>query len=158
MISVLCVHGDNLPSRIIEVGERGKVSHIAVTDGDWVIEALGTGVHAVPFERYGRSGVRSIPLHLTDDQSVALWRWLRAQTWPPRPYNFLQIGGDALTLLTHHPHVAPGHGCVCSELLALGLATVGVAPWAPAPPETIDPQQVEDWAVTQDTKPVETVA
>lgn len=161
---LLCRPGTHDPAGALVArveGASGDVCHVAATDGDVVIEAVGSGVHMVPLERwqltYGHP--QQVPLHLTPDQATAFWRAMRAAVWPPTPYSYGQIAYDAAALLTHRTASAfPGHGCVCSGLIATRLALAGVTPWLPAAPEGIDPQRLSDWAVAQDTKPADTYA
>jgi hypothetical protein len=125
-------------------GSATDAIHAAVLCGDYFVEAVSPLTRMMPAERLP-ANVRRVPLNLTAQQEAALVAYLRARVGQER-YSVRQIAIDAIGLTTHHWLPAPTQGCDCSSLIAEGLASLGICPFAPKDPADITPQDLAVWA------------
>lgn len=125
-------------------GSPNDAIHCAILAGDYFIEAVSPTVRMMPAERLP-ANVRRVPLALTEPQEAALVAYLRARVGQER-YSIKQLAIDAIGLTTHHWLPAPTQGCDCSSLIAAGLASLGICPFAPKDPADITPADLAAWA------------
>ena len=145
---LLCPSSGALFDKIVQSAEGGNpIVHVALDLGTGIAcEDVWPMLRLVPVSRYGPS-VRHVPLTiLSAEQEQAITAYLMARVGTAR-YDLFQIPLDLAGDLTHHWIDSPWRDtrAVCSSVIMEALASVGIAPFAPRDPATLQPSDVADW-------------
>ena len=145
---LLCPGDGSLFDRVIETAEGGStIVHIALDLGTGLAcEDVWPMLRLVPITRYGAT-VRRVPLTiLSTEQEQAITAYLMARVGTAR-YDLFQLPADLAGDLTHRWIDSPWHDtrAVCSAVVMESLASVGVAPFSPRDPATLQPSDVASW-------------
>lgn len=145
---ILCPSSGALFDKIVQAAESGNpIIHVALDLGTGIAcEDVWPMLRLVPASRYGPS-VRRVPLTiLSAEQEQAITAYLMARVGTAR-YDLFQIPLDLAGDLTHHWIDSPWHNtrAVCSSVIMEALAAVGIAPFAPRDPATLQPSDIATW-------------